>query len=82
MAAVAVVGNRVTPDQVARATGLSHDAVLQRLDLLEWRRWLMSESRGYSFVARLPRDIVVEDMLTRGQRDRLLAAVGLPEISA
>ena len=82
LAAVAVLGNRVTPDQVAQATGLSHDAVLQRLDLLEWHRWLMSESRGYSFVARLPRGIVVEDMLTHGQRNRLLAAVGLPEIPA
>lgn len=82
LATVSVVGERVTPEQVTEATGLSRDVVLQSLDLLEWRRWLMAEARGYSFLARLPRDIVAADMLTRGQRNRLRAAMGLPETSA
>jgi hypothetical protein len=82
LAAVAVIGDRVTPEQVATATALELPAVLERLDQLEWHRWLMAESRGYSFVARLPRDIVAEDMLTSGQRSRLRTAAGLPETSA
>jgi DNA-binding SARP family transcriptional activator len=82
LAAVAVIGDRVTPELVATATALELPAVHERLDRLEWHRWLMAESRGYSFVARLPRDIVVEDMLTQGQRSRLRATAGLPETTA
>jgi len=50
--------------------------VLAALDELEWTRWLVAESRGYAFVARVISDIVAADMLTPGQRQRLLEAAG------
>jgi hypothetical protein len=56
------------------ATGLEDDALAGALDELEWQRWLSAEPRGYSFVARIVRDVVERDMLTPGQRQRILAA--------
>jgi nucleotidyltransferase/DNA polymerase involved in DNA repair len=46
------------------------------LDELEWHRWLMAEPRGYSFVARIVRRVVERDMVTEGQRRRVLMATG------
>ena len=46
------------------------------LDELEWHRWLVAEPRGYSFVARIVRQVVERDMVTAGQRQRVLAAAG------
>ena len=46
------------------------------LDELEWHRWLVAEPRGYSFVARIVRQVVERDMLTPGQRRRVLEAAG------
>jgi len=45
-----------------------HDA----LDELEWQRWLVAEPRGDGFVARIVRQVIERDMLTLGQRNRLL----------
>jgi len=44
------------------------------LDELEWHRWLNAESRGYAFVARAVSDVVASDMVSAGQRERVLAA--------
>jgi hypothetical protein len=44
----------------------------RQLDVLEWERWLVPDALGYSFVARVPRDIVAQDMATEGQRQRFL----------
>jgi len=44
------------------------------LDELEWHRWLVSEARGYSFLARVVRQVVEQDMLTPGQRLRVMEA--------
>ena len=41
------------------------------LDELEWQRWLTAEPRGYTFVARIVRDVVDRDMVTPGQRQRI-----------
>jgi len=46
------------------------------LDELEWHRWLLAEPRGYSFVARIVRQVLERDMLTPGQRRRILEASG------
>jgi DNA-binding SARP family transcriptional activator len=78
LAAASVLGERVTPELVARATRLSPDDVAGALDELEWQRWLAAESRGYSFVARIVREVVARDMLTHGQRQRILDAAGDP----
>jgi hypothetical protein len=58
---------------------LSSEENARALDELEWHRWLVAEPRGYSFVARLVRRVVERDMLTPGQRRRVLAAAGRRE---
>jgi DNA-binding SARP family transcriptional activator len=70
----AVIGDRVPRELLARVTGLPQSALLPALDELEWHRWLVCESRGYSFVARVVRQVVARDMLTPGQRQRAMEA--------
>jgi len=77
LAAASVLGDRVPRHALARATGLGADALDAALDELEWQRWLAAEPRGYSFAARMVRDVVARDMLTGGQRQRILEAAGL-----
>ena len=75
LAAAAVAPDRVSPELLAHATELDQRVVDEALDELEWQRWLMAEGRGYSFVARLVRRVVSRDLLTPGQRRRLLARI-------
>jgi len=72
LAAIAVMGKRSTTEEIAEATGLTVPRLHRQLDVLEWERWLVSDARGYSFVARVPRDVVAQDMVTEGQRQRFL----------
>jgi DNA-binding SARP family transcriptional activator len=74
-AAAAVLAERVDVDALAAGTALPMGAVETALDDLERRGWLVWESRGYSFAARLVREIVARDLLTPGQRRRVLARV-------
>jgi len=69
--AAAVLGERVTPEQLARATGLPQPEVTGALDELEFGRWLVAEPRGYAFVARIVGDTIGRDQVTAGQRQRL-----------
>jgi len=78
LAAAAVLGDLVSPETLERTLSLSPDAVGRALDELEWHRWLVSEPRGYSFVAGIVRQVVERDMLTLGQRRRVLQAAGRP----
>ena len=71
LAVASVLAERVNPGDVSLATGLSQAAVLDALDELEWTRWLVAEPRGYSFMARIVRDVIARDMLTPGQRRRI-----------
>ncbi len=71
LGAAAALGERVPVEQLERATGLSRAHLLSALDELEWQRWLVAEPRGYAFLARIVREVVVRDMLTQGQRQRL-----------
>src|SRR3989475_12054135 len=73
LVAVALLGDRVAGKRISCATDLKGDAMHAALDELEWRRWLVAESRGYTFVARIVRDVVARDMITQGERQRLLA---------
>lgn len=73
LAAASVLDQRVTPELVARGLDLPVEGVTAALDELEWQRWLVSEPRGYAFVARVVRQVIARDMLTRGQRRRILA---------
>jgi predicted ATPase len=72
LAAASVLGDRVATERLARALHLAETALHEALDELEWHRWLVSEPRGYGFVARIVRQVIERDMLTPGQRRRLL----------
>jgi DNA-binding SARP family transcriptional activator len=72
LAVAAVLGDRVSAGAIARAAALTGDALHAALDELEWQRWLLAEPRGYSFVARIVREVVERDMVTPGQRQRIL----------
>ena len=75
LSAVAVLADRVDQPTIARVTGLTGEALHRALDELEWERWLGADPRGYTFVARIVRDVVGRDMVTPGQRQRLLGAL-------
>ena len=64
------------PRLLARATEVSPAELIEALDELEWHRWLVSEPRGYEFAARIVRQVVARDMLTPGQRRRVLERLG------
>jgi DNA-binding SARP family transcriptional activator len=71
LAAASVLDERVAAGTLARATGLDEKEVFQGLDELEWHRWMSSDPRGYSFVARVVRLVIARDMLTPGQKERI-----------
>ncbi len=71
----AIVGGRNGAERLGRGSGISGEALAVALDELEWDRWLAAEHRGYSFVARIVRDVVVRDMVTAGQRERVSQAL-------
>ncbi len=76
LTAASLLGDRVDASRLSKAAALKGDALAAALDELEWQRWLSAEPRGYSFVARVVRNIVARDMLTPGQRQRILELVG------
>ena len=76
LAAASVLGDLVPATLLERALSLGPEEIAAALDELEWHRWLVAEPRGYSFVARMVRRVVERDMLTAGQRRRVLEAVG------
>jgi DNA-binding SARP family transcriptional activator len=71
----AVLGDRIAPEVLSGVAGISAEQLMPLLDELEWHRWLVSEPRGYSFLARVVRQVVAQDMLTPGQRRRVADAV-------
>jgi DNA-binding SARP family transcriptional activator len=78
LAAASVLDERCDSPALSAATGLEGDELDEALDELEWNRWLVAESRGYAFVARIVREVIARDMLTPGQRRRILEAVSPP----
>ncbi len=75
-AVVNTQGRRVTPEQLSQASGITGEALSTGLDELEWQRWVGAEARGYSFVARIVRDVIDRDMVLSGERGRILELVG------
>jgi len=76
LVAAAALGDLASPPVLERALGMEPEELGRALDELEWHRWLVAEPRGYSFVARIVRQVVERDMLTPGQRRRVLEAAG------
>lgn len=76
LAAASALGDLVPAPLLEKALQMSPEETALALDELEWHRWLVAEPRGYSFVARLVRRVVERDMVTPGQRQRVLAAAG------
>ena len=76
LTATAILGELVPPDLLERVLSLPPPEVARALDELEWHRWLVAEPRGYSFVARIVRQVVEQDTVTPGQRRRVLEAAG------
>lgn len=74
--AAAALGDRVSVDTLEKAAEMGRPELESALDELEWRRWLSHEPRGYSFVARIVREVIERDMMTKGQRQRILERAG------
>jgi DNA-binding SARP family transcriptional activator len=74
LAAASVLGDRVPLQLLARVLDLPAGKVAVSLDELEWYRWMVYDPRGYTFVARLVRKVIEREMLTPGQRQRVLEA--------
>ena len=72
--AAAVLGECMPAGRIGRAARLKGTALDSALDELEWRRWLVADARGYSFVARIVREVVDRDMVLEGERQRILHA--------
>jgi DNA-binding SARP family transcriptional activator len=79
LVAAAALGDLASPPVLERALTMEPEELARALDELEWHRWLVAEPRGYSFVARIVRQVVERDMLTPGQRRRVLEAAGREE---
>lgn len=75
LVAAAILGDLAAPLLLERAVGMGEPELGRALDELEWHRWLVSEPRGYSFAARIVRQVIERDMLTPGQRRRVREAV-------
>ena len=82
LAAASVLGDRVPLNLLTRVLDLPIGQVAAALDELEWHRWLAYDPRGYTFVARVVRKVVARDMLTPGQRQRVLEAAGVARDNA
>jgi DNA-binding SARP family transcriptional activator len=72
LVAAAVVGTEVNEELMVRATGLELPQVRNALDELEWQRWLECDGKSYGFVARIAARVIERDMVTKGQRTRIL----------
>jgi hypothetical protein len=76
LAAASVLEPGAGQELLSRATGIEGEDLDSALDELEWNRWLVADRRGYEFVARIVREVVARDMLTAGQRRRVLVSAG------
>ncbi len=76
LAAAAVLELPVNEARLLLVTALPAGAVSSALAELEWQGWLEADGRGYGFVANLARRVIARDMITPGQRARLLARAG------
>lgn len=76
LTALAVLDEREPAHRLGIAAGLESSALEAALDELEWQRWVGTEPRGFTYVARIAREVVARDLVTRGQRARMHERVG------
>lgn len=76
LSAIAVLGGRAPGEVVARGAQLGSDVLERALDELEWERWIAGDARGYMFVARLAREVILSEMVTGGERRRIRERAG------
>lgn len=74
--AAAVLESRASAHRLIEVTGLEAAVVNEALDELEWARWVVADGSGYTFVARVIREVVKHDLVTEGQRLRLQEGAG------
>ncbi|HMA40539.1 MAG TPA: AAA family ATPase [Gemmatimonadales bacterium] len=72
--AVAVLEGPIVAARLVRVTKLDAAKVAEALDELEWTRWLSTDARGYAFVARVVRQVIKQDLMLKGEIQRLLDA--------
>jgi hypothetical protein len=75
-AAVAVLPEPATAARLARAAEMPKGEVEEALDALEWARWVQADGRGYRYAARIVREVVGREMVTEGQRLRMVGEKG------
>ncbi|HEY2805326.1 MAG TPA: AAA family ATPase [Gemmatimonadales bacterium] len=73
VAAAAVLEGRADTARLAQASALDPAALAVALDEAEWERWIAADGRGYGIVARLAKDVIATDLITEGQRQRILS---------
>jgi hypothetical protein len=73
LTAAAVLGERASAVELCAGSGQSGTALHEAQDELEWQRWLVAELRGYSFVPGIAKHVVARNMITTGQRNRVVA---------
>jgi DNA-binding SARP family transcriptional activator len=73
LSAAAVLGARVDASTIGRGADLTGEPLARALDELEWQRWLTADARGYTFLARVVREVLAREMVLPGQRERILA---------
>ncbi len=74
LVAAAVLNDRTPGPTLGRAADVANNRLAAELDELERKQWLTAEPRGYAFVARIFRDVIDRDMVTEGQRIRIMQA--------
>jgi DNA-binding SARP family transcriptional activator len=72
LTSVAVLGGGESVERLARAADVSLKRAERALDELEWQRWLVGDAHGYTFVTKLAGEVVLADMVTAGQKRRIL----------
>ena len=70
------MGDRISIEKFRKIAELSPDELTAALDEAEWQRWLVAEPRGYSFVAKIVRDVVARDMISEARRQRVIELTG------
>jgi len=76
LVAAAVLDGPSPASRLSRVTGLGAEQLAEALDEGEWERWLDTDAKGYFFPARIVKEIIATDLVTKGQRQRILETDG------